>query len=162
MPTRRLSQEKKDSIVKLSAEGNNFNQIGKILGLSRVTVMRYLTPSNKRYNAMHNPPKTAQTPEQRKQSKRNRYRNGIITTTINGVHGHYHIKKRPYTGYCELCKKVISHLAYHHWDDEHPELGMWLCIPCHQFCEGLEHGLQASRYLELKDKVIKDVGQCWS
>ena len=61
--------------------------------------------------------------------------------------------KRPYpdNSLCELCKKQRT-LGYHHWDDDHPERGMWVCISCHHKAEGLERGWSVS-YLALKESI---------
>lgn len=64
------------------------------------------------------------------------------------------LNKRPYTGYCELCgKKQDKRLCYHHWDDNKPDMGIWMCNPCHWFVEGIERGLQLRKYLDLKEKI---------
>jgi len=59
------------------------------------------------------------------------------------------IKKRVYPNnqICELCHKVKKRLGYHHWDDDKPEFGMWICIRCHHFVETLE---------EYSDKIVKE------
>ena len=58
---------------------------------------------------------------------------------INGVY--VRVKKRPRTDdVCELCGKVVRKLDYHHWDDKHPECGIWVCLRCHQFVARLEKG----------------------
>jgi len=64
------------------------------------------------------------------------------------------LNKRPYAGYCELCgKKQDMRLAYHHWNDNKPAMGIWMCNPCHWFVEGIERGLQLKKYLDLKEKI---------
>jgi len=47
--------------------------------------------------------------------------------------------KRPEDSCCELCGKFVESLHYHHWDDDHPELGIWVCG---------EHHLMIERYNE--------------
>jgi hypothetical protein len=43
-----------------------------------------------------------------------------------------HVGKRPYTKSCEICGKSPKlSLHWHHWDDDHPEIGLWLCPKCH-------------------------------
>ena len=49
-----------------------------------------------------------------------------------------HLLKRQYPSSCELCGKKVKLLHYHHWDDEHPEMGIWLCPACHRFAEGFD------------------------
>lgn len=87
--------------------------------------------------------------------KRQEIRDNYLT--INGkpvrVEG-----KRKYLGYCELCGKENVRLAYHHWDDKHPEKGLWVCmIPCHQICEQVDKGQLhlAQRYLKFKRTLNK-------
>lgn len=59
--------------------------------------------------------------------------------------------KRPRpNGTCELCEKVVrKRLHYHHWDDQHPEYGIWVCGSCHRSCWFIENNLH-NKYLELK------------
>ena len=53
---------------------------------------------------------------------------------------------------CKLCaRKLKVRLIYHHWDDEHPEQGMWICYTCHHFAEGMDAGM------EMKYKRLKGV-----
>lgn len=40
------------------------------------------------------------------------------------------VNKPPKPTICSLCKRT-SHLAYHHWEDEKPEIGLWVCNRCH-------------------------------
>jgi mannosyltransferase OCH1-like enzyme len=35
----------------------------------------------------------------------------------------------------------IARLYYHHWDDNHPEFGIWVCMPCHSIVEAIEKNL---------------------
>jgi len=74
------------------------------------------------------------------------------------------INKRPYPkdGNCEICGKYqLKGLAYHHWNDNYPELGMWLCFFCHQIVEGVEKKSLKTilkllkTYLILKRKINK-------
>jgi ABC-type ATPase with predicted acetyltransferase domain len=39
---------------------------------------------------------------------------------------------------CELCFTEVRFLAYHHWDDSQPRLGIWCCTKCHRICEAIE------------------------
>ena len=49
---------------------------------------------------------------------------------------------------CQICGK-LKPSSYHHWDDEHPERGLWLCAHCHRVADRVELGYH-ERYLELK------------
>ena len=89
-------------------------------------------------------------PEKRKKYVREWNRKNVLMTTINGKIVRLRIKKRISSGFCELCnKKCSSHLQWHHWDDTHPEIGMWLCLTCHPKVEFYESGM-IFKYKELK------------
>lgn len=62
------------------------------------------------------------------------------------------VEKRPRPNNCEICKKVPQRLDYHHWDDTHPEVGLWLCKMCHDMAEQVDKGLD-SIYRELKCSI---------
>ncbi len=70
---------------------------------------------------------------------------------------HKNVKnKRPYPvdECCEICKREKHlRLGYHHWDDNHPELGIWACKPCHDMCGGIEKGLDI-KYKTIKQSII--------
>ena len=67
------------------------------------------------------------------------------------------VKKRAFRGFCELCKREIKkRLHWHHWDDEHPELGLWLCSRCHWFAGSVEydpHQKLMGLYKKLKESA---------
>jgi hypothetical protein len=67
------------------------------------------------------------------------------------------VRKRPFQGFCELCgKPVESNPRWHHWDDEHPEKGLWLDIFCHGAAEAHEqNGVEVPLYQELKERINK-------
>ena len=64
------------------------------------------------------------------------------------------VRKRLWTGICELCDKNCEELKrklfWHHWNDEHPEWGIWVCYRCHAVAERIDKGLH-TKYLELKE-----------
>jgi len=77
-----------------------------------------------------------------------------------GTTGRYLVvRKRPFLGVCELCGKPIqSNPKWHHWDKDHPELGMWLDILCHGAAEAFEqNGIDVPAYRELKEIVINNL-----
>lgn len=86
--------------------------------------------------------------------KRDWNRKNILTVSNK----HIRVLKRDYPndGACELCDRVIRRLGYHHWDDEVPKFGLWLCETCHNAAEVFERGL-IDRYVQLKDKVSREV-----
>jgi len=40
------------------------------------------------------------------------------------------VNKPPKPMLCTLCGRK-SYLTYHHWQDDKPEIGLWICNPCH-------------------------------
>ena len=51
------------------------------------------------------------------------------------------VRKRPFQGKCELCGKVIEGKEqphWHHWNDDQPELGIWVDARCHRLCEAID------------------------
>jgi len=71
----------------------------------------------------------------------------------------YNINKRPYPpeSRCELCNKEKKKFDYHHWNDTHPEKGLWLCFRCHGLAETLDrYGIDIARkYLKMIDELNK-------
>lgn len=66
--------------------------------------------------------------------------------------------KRPYPEQCELCGRQMKRLEYHHWMDDAPWVGLWLCHWCHNFVEAIENGLlgeQIKKYEMLKLKAME-------
>lgn len=79
----------------------------------------------------------------------------------NEVGGKRVYNKRRYTGYCEVCGRIFAdnkkgQFAYHHWDDERPDYGLYLCCTCHAMAEGIEKNLDQV-YLMLKALVDSDL-----
>jgi hypothetical protein len=71
----------------------------------------------------------------------------------------YWLRKRPWTGFCELCgKKADKNLHYHHWDEKHKEKGIWVCGRCHRWCHGYDHLELLDKYLQLK----KEINEKWA
>jgi len=69
------------------------------------------------------------------------------------------VKKRDFQGYCELCgKQIEKRPKWHHWDDEHPELGLWLCSNCHWYvAEAVEYDpidILRNKYRQIKEGYI--------
>jgi hypothetical protein len=78
------------------------------------------------------------------------------------------IRKRPYTNHCEVCGRPLgvgegsrdlsliskNRGNYHHWNDEHPEKGIWVCQWCHWGIEAIDHGFNhRDKYLNLKEAI---------
>lgn len=64
------------------------------------------------------------------------------------------INKKEYVNNCELCGISFDNIksAYHHWDDNFPQLGIWVCNWCHKFVEQYdkEYG---KKYIQIKIKL---------
>ena len=64
------------------------------------------------------------------------------------------VRKRKFAGKCELCGILINlYPRWHHWNDKHPELGMWLCGKCHWLADSIEYDLDnklRNKYFQLK------------
>ena len=48
------------------------------------------------------------------------------------------VNKRSRPEVCELCEKQRKRLDYHHWDDNNPSKGVWVCNLCHIIVEALD------------------------
>ena len=132
-----LSSEQVGQALKMKQGKMKQRDIASFFGLSTGTISRYLNP------------------EKRELHRRLRAENNLrIKVNGKGKWIRLKVKKRPKPDYCELCESSPRGkwgiLNWHHWDPEKPELGLWLCPPCHWFVEGVERGLKAERYLELK------------
>lgn len=69
------------------------------------------------------------------------------------------LKKRKWTGYCEVCGRENIQLDYHHWDNNNLSKGLWVCVnPCHLLCELVDKGnlSLAQVYLKLKRCLDKE------
>jgi len=136
-----LKSEVISKIFELRENGDTHREIASKLGISRPTVMCYLNPKAK---------------GRRYRTSRKYRRLNHLTTTINGVSCHLRVKKRSRPETCELCHEAHITLYWHHWNDQHPELGLWLCSRCHRFGEGVDYGLDSGSYLELKHKFTSE------
>ena len=102
--------------------------------------------------------------EQIRKHNRILHREHVLPLNGKNIYG---INKRSYTGYCELCGRVvgeeIKQLNYHHWDDKdvikgNTVKGIWICYRCHHLCEAVDKDeLQfIQRYLRLKRAINKE------
>ena len=62
--------------------------------------------------------------------------------------------KRKFKGYCELCGNKKRRIVYHHWN--YPEIGIYVCHPCHHFVEGIDNGFREKDYNKLVLKAVKE------
>lgn len=54
---------------------------------------------------------------------------------------------------CELCNKEARCLGYHHWDDNEPSIGIYVCTTCHRVAESIENRdfpLVADKYFYIR------------
>lgn len=149
MAKRKVSDVMAGNIRKMKELGYSVSEIAVTVGVSRITVYDYVNPGF--YD---------------KRSKRTLdycRRTRLVTGTdrkapviLTGL------SKREYPGVCELCgKEQGKGLYYHHWDDEHPDIGLWLCYSCHRIAEyadkHLDFQMLIVRYFGLKLAVSKPV-----
>ena len=76
-------------------------------------------------------------------------------TTLRSTDGlRLKVNKRPRPdNICEICGRTgKKKLDYHHWDNEHPEKGIWVCYLCHRLAENIESGLHTV-YLQKKEEI---------
>lgn len=68
-------------------------------------------------------------------------------------------EKRPFPGKCELCEKTYeddkNKFHYHHWIEEEPTFGIWVCVKCHWMIEAVDTGL-LQKYEELRLQIEKE------
>ena len=84
-----------------------------------------------------------------------KYRDTYIRTTNKTFRN---VNKRPYpmNECCEVCQKLNKKLRYHHWDDNNPHWGIWVCFYCHLLIEAIEkHSIFLDKYLKFKKKIEK-------
>jgi len=133
----RIGSELEARIYELRGQGKLYREIMAELGISRTPVRRLLSPEvylRRREGA---------------EPGRKLRRASQVHTTVNGVRRKYEVNgRRPKPSKCEKCGKERKKIGWHHWDDNHLEIGLWLCWPCHIFAERIDEELKG--YLELK------------
>ena len=137
-----LSNEEKDKAFKMNFSGLSISAIASEVEVSRTVICKLLKPDYAEYR------KKYQTD-----------RNKVYHMTHLRKFGNSVVAKRPKPNSCEVCGRLHdvvenpnSILQWHHWNDEHPELGMWLCFWCHMLAEAIENGLSS-------DHIIKYVAK---
>jgi len=66
------------------------------------------------------------------------------------------VNKRPRPTNCELCGRLKKILGYHHWDDDDPSKGVWVCGNCHWIVGAYEKkhsDIITERYIKLKSEI---------
>jgi len=98
----------------------------------------------------------------RKELNRNWNRIRVLGTSKDGKFIRYsglNKRKYPENKKCELCNEKINGLVYHHWDDENPNKGMWICNKCHWVITYLEMTSMnfiknvLEKYMNMKKKI---------
>ncbi len=71
---------------------------------------------------------------------------------LKGRQSLYALHKRQKPGACELCGNNKL-LGYHHWINQYPSAGLWVCFQCNVFAEVVDIGGQslASKYIGYKE-----------
>jgi len=54
---------------------------------------------------------------------------------------------------CPLCGDTSGRFYWHHWDDGHPKVGMWICPHCNLMVELEDRGL-VEKYRDLRSKYL--------
>lgn len=120
--------------VLMRQKGLSYKQIGDALGVTDVCIYGYINPGRRTDTNRHT----------------------MLGTTIDGksivLTG---LHKREYTRVCELCGKgPRKRLYYHHWLDDFPWIGMWLCFKCHMLAESIDEKRDMlDKYLKLKAEI---------
>lgn len=138
----RIPQGVGSQIPALRSQGKSQKQIAQELGVSQATVSRYSGPES------------LERTRERRRARRNYTREHRLRVGDKFIK----VVKRPRPGHCELCLKEVPRLEWHHWDDDHLEIGMWLCVKCHHFAGGLECSqfpVLIKRYFKLKEEFKK-------
>lgn len=149
MGRKQISEVKRDAIKKMNELGVRPTEIARTLGVSRLTV----------HDNLHPDYYTKRLKRTRDYSRRTvlvtgtTKENSVVLTGLN---------KRPYPGVCEMCGfPKEKGLHYHHWDEDNPSIGLWLCPRCHRLVEILDNlgsaklGELLAKYLRLRGSVSK-------
>ena len=87
-------------------------------------------------------------------------RKHVIQTNKHGNHRDrifiMGVIKRPYPidSICEICDKAARKLSYHHWDNNIPSQGIWVCHACHSGCNFLERTTFCEKYFSTKADIV--------
>jgi len=79
----------------------------------------------------------------------------IVPLKSGGFSGR--LLKRIMPSVCEVCGRPPRNkrcLDYHHWDDDTPALGVWVCSSCHHMAEKVDRGLHTV-YIDLKARIVR-------
>uniref|UniRef100_A0A6M3JJM6 Putative HNH endonuclease n=1 Tax=viral metagenome TaxID=1070528 RepID=A0A6M3JJM6_9ZZZZ len=140
---KRNRTKRKDAIVEYNREwrARNPDKVAEQAKRNRTKNKDRIVEYNKKWREEH---PEAVKEWQRSYHERKRLRVNGKTISVN---------KRPKTIGCEMCGEIVNRLEYHHWDDEHPCLGLWLCWNCHRIAEGVDKNLHFI-YLREKESMV--------
>ncbi len=142
MAKRKLTDAQRGFIPKLRALGLSFRDIGYMFDVSDVTIYYQVYPKKKNISM-------------RKYSEHN-----AIGTVIDSKKTIVRkLKKRPRPDLCEVCEDRPAK-AYHHWNNEDPSIGLWLCFRCHMAAEVMDDLPNLDLftvYIDLKEKAALEV-----
>lgn len=158
-----------NKIQKLRSQGKLRREIAVELGVAMGVIDWYLDPERtKRYRVQREKLEVkARRKEHRnrpevkrryRESRRRWRRENRLRIQVNGVGVQIKVKKRIYPEGCEVCGGRNVRLDWHHWDDDHPEKGIWACKRCHILADGLEGASKfpelVTKYIDLKAKYL--------
>lgn len=124
------------------------NTVKEFIRIYRQTHSKQLRDEKKAYAKRW----LAEHPGYRKAYSRKNY----MTLYIDGKRVRIRVPKRRRPSWCELCEKQSERLDYHHWNDEKPVFGLWLCTRCHRLAEVADRtdgNSLTNKYLALKGVV---------
>jgi len=134
----------KETAELLHSRGLTYSDIGELFGISasRAVQIRHGNKNVKKY----------QKTEFYLNYSRNYKRQNILVIDGKVVR----VNKRPRPDNCEVCGRIVKRLDYHHWDDDKPEFGIWLCQSCHKMAEGIDKDLHG-KYIFLKESILLNI-----
>jgi len=145
----------KEEVRSLRQEGLTLQEIGDRLGVSRQRIFQLLNAesSDNYYKKLKQDPIRLERYRKRKREASKRFylrhpeyhssysRDYARKFMLEVAGKRIWVEKRPRPdNICELCGGEHRMLHYHHWDDKHPEKGLWVCRLCHWICEAVEAG----------------------
>jgi len=158
--TAKLTEGQKARIPRLREQGYTMIQIARAFGVSKSCITYWSNPekyreqwgiANKKF-IDNNPEQARERSRLHSQEHVSRLKSGKYVT-----HGN---SKRPKPVNCEMCGNA-AYLRHHHWDDNEPYVGIWLCEVCHRPVEYIDFPPQrdfVERYLALKETIKNLVG----
>lgn len=151
----------KSVIILLSRKGLSYSDIGDFFGVSRQRIHQILkgyespklseTIRNRKLNPkpLGRPKKLDSEKISGKEYRKEYARKNLLF--INGKQIRVNKRTRP-NNICEICGRTVKRLDYHHWNDDKPEYGIWLCLTCHAMVECIDKGL-GNKYTELRNSI---------